>query len=347
MKHQIVMRCITDALKGYGNFGRCVALAESMRNKGYGITFIIDHNNPAIRELQKRKFNHVLIPKSLLYDKESTFITNMIHLKNSKIVIIDMREYGEKISKKLINKNFKVVLLDDAWCKKAYADVIINGTIIKHYHEYEKINKNTKLFVGSKYFITNNEFRKHRKMIYEIFDRKKYLVVVSVGGSDPDELSLFILRSISELPNINIKVIIGPFFKHLTKLHKFIKNKKNIDFVCSPVNIWQEFQNADVVISNAGSTLYELAIQRVPTICIPAVEHQVLYAKEFASKGSAINLEVWKNLNSETIKKTLSYVLDDKIKRKKMCMAGNKIIDGKGLSRVTCILTEYFKQYLK
>jgi len=338
LKQEIAVCCITDKSKGFGNFSRSVTIAEAMREKGYKIIFIINRNNSAIQELKSRKFSYTLIPMFDLHHDYSNKILDVLNSRNCITVIIDMREYGEQISKNFMKTNLNVILLDDAWCKNAYADLIFNGTMIKKYHKYKKININSKIFVGLKYWIINNEFKKHQKKLNDIYDKKKYNVVISVGGADPNELSLFIVKALYNISNIKITIIIGPFFKNLAKLHKFVKNKKNIRMVISPKKIWNEFLKGDLVISGAGNTLFELTAQKIPTICISTVEHQIPYAKMFASKDFAINLGFWRNLTPDLIRHTLTNILNDKIKRRKMSNVANTILDGNELFRITQII---------
>ena len=289
-------------------------------------------------ELHKRKFQYKIIPKSISHTTESTFITKIMLSEKYKIIIVDMREYGENLTKQLHCKDFTTVLLDDAWCKKAYADIVFNSTMIKEYEKYKKVNKTTQLFLGSKYFIANKQFYLHKKNISEICLRKKYPIVISMGGSDPTNLSLLILKSILDLPNVKITVIIGPFFKNSKELFKLTKNKKNISFVYAPSKIWKEFHKADVAITNAGSTLYELAIQQIPTLCIPVVSHQIKYAKMFEKKGFAINLGFSQYLKSTKIRNILIHLLENQPKRKKMHLSGYDIVDGKGALRTVDII---------
>lgn len=334
----IAMRCIADTQRGFGNLNRCITLAEEMQEKGFNVIFIVNYNNLVLKELRKRKFQYILIPKSISYKQESFFIIKTMNSKKYQSIVVDMREYSQNLTNKLCGNNFKIILLDDAWCRKAYADIIFNGTMIKQYHLYEKINKDSKIFVGSKYFIINKEFIKHQKKSSEIFYKKKYCVVVSMGGSDPNGLTLLVVKSILSLDNIQVRVITGPLFKDQVRLQKLVKNKKNVTLIHSPHKIWKEFLKADIVISNSGNTLFELAVLKVPTICIPAIEHQVPYAKAFMTKGFTVSLGWWKKVRCESIRKAVVKILNDVRKRKKMSLSGSKIVDGKGLSRVTNII---------
>ena len=109
---KITIRCATIPEKGYGNFSRCLYVAESLRKNNIKISFIIDYNKSIVNILKKRKFD-------------------FIFKKNIKTIIIDMRERGETISKLLSNQNKKLIFFDDAWCKNVYADILFNGTNVR------------------------------------------------------------------------------------------------------------------------------------------------------------------------------------------------------------------------
>jgi UDP-2,4-diacetamido-2,4,6-trideoxy-beta-L-altropyranose hydrolase len=342
MKQKIIaIRCITEESKGFGHFSRCLSLGLNLKKKGFKIIFIINKKNSVIKELKKNRFKYIIIPKSFSYYKEFSFILKTMNLEKIDSIIIDMREYGEKITKQISNNFFKVILLDDGWCDLLHADIIFNGTVLKGIHKYTKINKHAKLFFDSKYFLTNLEFQKHQKKNSDINKKKKYNVTISMGGSDPNELTLKVINSIIDLKNINLKIIIGPFYQDLKKLDRSIKKLKSCSVIKSPNNIWKYFEKSDIVISNAGSTLFELAIQKIPTISISAVEHQIIYANEFSKKGFSINLGFWKKIEENNIHETVSELLQNQVRRKKISYLGNSLVDGKGLSRTSNIITKF------
>lgn len=335
----ILIRCITDEQKGFGHLNRCILIANSLQKKGFNIIFIINQNNIAVKEIKKNKFQYKIISKSISYQKEHKFIIKIMDSKKYEAIIIDMREYGEKLLKQLSNNSFKTIQFDDAWCKIVYADLLFNSTTIKKYHNYKINNVNSKLFLGSKYFLANTKFEKNKKKTFEINNKKPYRIVISMGGSDFVQSTLKITKSIMNLKHINLQIITGPFYNDSQKLQEIIKTKNHISIINSPSNIWEHFMKSDVVISNAGSTLFELAIQKIPTLCIPLIEHQTLYAKEFSRKGFSINLGLWKNLKINNIQHVLNEILEDVSKRRKISSSGSKLVDGKGLSRTTNLIT--------
>jgi len=339
----IAIRCMTEKSKGLGNFLRSLELANKLRKKKFKITFFINYNKAIISELKIKRFSYILIPHSVPFTLEHNFLSEHLISKKFSAIIIDMREFGEELSKNLSKKNFKLFLIDDAWCRKAYADIIINGTFIEKYHNYKKINKNCKLFMGSKYLIINEKFQKYKKSNFEIREKNNYNLIISIGGEDPNNLSLKLAQHMVLTKRINVKIIVGPLYKNKFKLRTFVKNHSKFSLISSPKSIWGIFNKADLVISGGGTTLFELANQGIPTLCIPTSKHQIPYIKKFEKKGFGINLGYWKNFNFEQLNKKINQILDDILQRKMMNKNGKKIFDGKGLARTVNIIETSLK----
>ena len=136
------------------------------------------------------------------------------------------------------------------------------------------------------------------------------------------------------MPNIIIYVIIGPFFTNITSITN-LQNKNNIIFIKNNFSLWKIFQNSDVVICSAGNTIFDLILQRVPTLCIPIVQHQNQYAKFLHSRNLSINLGSPSLLSDSKIRKSLDLLLRNSSKRKGIVKNGQFYFDGKGTSRVT------------
>lgn len=334
-KNTIIIRSLTEPKTGYGHLFRAITLCSELEKLGYKVIHLINKNSKAIHELTTKKFSYFIIPKFSNKKAESAYISNFMRKKGIDLIIIDMREFGESLSKNLWKK-FKVILIDDAWVKNVYADIIVNGTIIKNYHNYKKVNKNSQIFAGPNYWITKKEFLKFKRRVSDIKKRKKYTIVISLGGSDYDNLSSRLLKWLAVISNLQIIIILGPFFKHSSQ---FIKSK-NITIINSPKAIWKEFIKGDLAISNAGSTLYDLSILKIPTICISVVPHQMPYANEFSSRGFSINLGYKSKLTRKKIINSVQTLLENHHKRTMMCKAAN-IIDGKGLFRTVNLIDRF------
>jgi len=340
MNKNIAVRCISENSKGYGNFSRAFTLASNLKKRGYSVTFIINSNKFLEFILTKEKFNFSLIPKKFNFKNENIFLLDYFKKNRIELLILDMREYGEILSKQLF-KIIPTILIDDAFCKNIYSDIVINGSINKKFQKYNVKNKNTDLFLGPKFFMANEYFLKNKKLQKNITIKKKYVILVSIGGSDPHHLTSYIIKSIMHLSNIKIIIIVGPFFENIFEIKNLIKNKKNISIIFSPKKIWNEFKKADIVISKSGITLYELAIMGIPTLCISSFKHEEPSAKKFMTEKVLINLGMQKSVTKHYIESQLVKLLDNVKKRREMSKHGKIIVDGKGLLRVTNIIESF------
>jgi len=336
-KNILCFRCITDHKKGYGNFARSLLLAEEMKRRNFSIFFIIEKNSTVEILLEERKISFYRLTSSKSKIIETKKILKILQKNNCHNIILDMREYGEILSKKLV-KHVYVILIDDAWGKNVYANIIFNGTMIKKFHNYKIKNPNSQVFLGTDYWLCDQNFLRSQKTTHNIQNLKQPILTISMGGSDPDELTFIVYRSISHLSNIKIQIIIGPFFKKKLQLKNEVKNNKNTSVIVNPKNIWNKFSKSDLVISNAGSTLFELAILRLPVICISVVDHQIPYAKFFQRKGSVKYLGFKNIISEKKISLAVIDLLKNKSKRKTMFTACKSIIEGKGLFTVSSII---------
>ena len=329
MKKLLAIRCIADHSHGYGHFSRCLAIANYFSKRDYTIFFLINDDTTMKKELSKIKLNFFIVSKFKTIQSEGKFLKKFVIKNNISCLIIDMREFSEKLSKEITNCSCLTVVIDDSSVCKVYSDILLNGNSIKKYHEYKLYNKKSKLLLGTKYFITNPNFSTNKKTLLEIISKKKYDVTISCGGSDMNKITWKIVKQISALSNIQIHVIIGPLMKNKQNP----KLKKHIKIVRFSNKIWKIFNSSDLVICTSGSTLFELAIQGIPCINIAAAEHQIPYGLEFSKSKFGIYMGYWNNLDFSKIKLITEKLLSNSSKRKQMCSAGKRLVDGKGLER--------------
>jgi len=294
MKKLIAIRCIGNHSHGYGHFSRCLAVANHFSKKNFSVVFLINENVYIKKELSKTKFNFFILPRFKQIMFEGNFLKKFISENNISCLIIDMKEFSEKLSREIQNCECLTVVIDDSSLTNVYSDFLLNGTPIKQYHKYKLQYNKSNLLIGPKYFLTNSAFSQTKKKPSEIKIKKKYRVVISCGGSDVNNLTWKIVKEIIKLPKLQIQVIIGPLMKKNIPSNN-ITNK--IEIINSPKKIWNFFNKSDLVICTSGSTLFELAIQGIPCINIATVKHQIAYGKYFSNSGFGIYLGFWEKMN--------------------------------------------------
>jgi spore coat polysaccharide biosynthesis predicted glycosyltransferase SpsG len=138
-----------------------------------------------------------------------------------------------------------------------------------------------------------------------------------------------------------VKVVVGPSNPHLARLQqaaaarpeRFVLCRNVIDM--PPLMAW-----ADVAISGAGSTSWELAFMGAPVLSIVLAENQVEVARMLAVHGVGQNLGGQHALGDAVLCDALVTLLCDAAKRREMSDRGQRLIDGDGAARVRAAMRE-------
>ena len=310
---------------GSGHFFRCLAIAEQLRKQKKKIVFLVKsekeflaHNNGKIPFIQLKK------------GSEKSRITHCKKLaENIKLIIVDLPTHSELYSKEL-SKNNKIVIFDDIGNKKISCDLLVNGTIVKNFQKYSIKNQNTKIAIGSKYLILREQFFENKKNKKSSTSINK--ILVTFGGNDENNHSYNISQYLCK-KGYDVTVILGPTYKNKNKFSKLLRDFKNLKIQNNVKKISKIFNSQDLVICSVGITVYELACLGIPCIMISDNKLQNIMGSEIQKQGFGKNFEKWKN-NFDDLENQLVKLNVLKV-RKNMATKGKKLIDGKGLFRVT------------
>ncbi len=90
-----------------------------------------------------------------------------------------------------------------------------------------------------------------------------------------------------------------------------------------------------------GTALYEAARTGLPAVVISHHRLQERTAKEFERLGAAISLGTYRAIGVDTIRRALETILCAPEARRRMGRAGRRIVDGRGLHRVSKIIARF------
>lgn len=217
-------------------------------------------------------------------------------------------------------------------------DFLINQNLGAEELKYN-VNEDTELLLGTRYVMLREEFRElpiNRTVKPTIKD-----ILITIGGADPNNITENILDMIKDL-DFNFHVVVGPSFTNLHTLNKIEKENDNINLYFN-ANMAKLMCNSDLAISSCGSTLYELAACRVPTIGIIAAENQEKLSDNMQRKGIIHNLGWYSRLEKERVRATIELMA---MSDKNRCeiMKKQKCIDKNGVFNICSALKE---KYLK
>jgi UDP-2,4-diacetamido-2,4,6-trideoxy-beta-L-altropyranose hydrolase len=317
---------------GYGHFFRCLALAEEFIKKRRKVIFITNSKN--IKKHLKKNIPFFILKGKMESDriKECKKISKKI-----KFWIFDLPKENKRYSFHF--KKHNSAIIDDLGNIDVYSKLLINGGIVKKFQKYNHNNK-TKFLIGPKYMILRKNFYKNR-LDDRVCKKKIGKILLTFGGTDDSDLSSKILSEINT-KKYQVSVLLGPTYKFSKKIQTITNSNKNIKIISNSKDTSTLFRKFDLVLATPGITIYELACLGIPTILISINEIQHTVAKYFHKMKIGINYGFWKE-DMLKLEKMIESLEEEEI-RNNMKKTSQKIIDGKGIFRVSNIIDDFLKK---
>ena len=160
-------------------------------------------------------------------------------------------------------------------------------------------------------------------------------VVVSFGGSDPQGLTLKVLRALDELGGeLIVKTILGPAFSYKQELDRLVPQLRFQPVLLENVEHMAEIlSGADLVLCAGGMTVYEIAALGTPGIVLCQNAKEKRRMEMFSKFESIVHLGLGTEVEEEQIRETAQALLSNVARRRALSEAGRKLVDAKGAQR--------------
>lgn len=325
---------------GNGHLTRCINIANYFKLKNIPSIFLCQNlKGLDIDLLKKSKHRYKLLAVTcdLKVDAENT----KDYLAKNGIfpyaLIIDNYKINFEWENILKNSTEKIILIDDLGNQIHSCNILINQVYKFRKSIYKnKVPKDCKLFIGSKYIILKPEFQKIRKVNLQKKTDDE-IKNIHIFFSSSDELGLTIKYSkllIQNFPNINLHIAVAKNFKHTSSLKELEEKTKRIFWVKNHKNIELQISKCDLAIGTPGMSTWERACLGIPSIQIGTTE----YHEDIMSKLDYYGICKWlghtKNLNDEKFIEICNDFFTDPQALKKMKDICLRTVDGKGLERI-------------
>ncbi|HLY08072.1 MAG TPA: UDP-2,4-diacetamido-2,4,6-trideoxy-beta-L-altropyranose hydrolase [Planctomycetota bacterium] len=162
-------------------------------------------------------------------------------------------------------------------------------------------------------------------------------ILITLGGSDPDNLASRVVEAIGMCRTRawEAMLVVGPSNPHGAELQARIEEqrlpirvRRGADDMASLMS-W-----ADVAVSAAGSTSWELAFMGLPAVLVVSADNQRTVAASMTEAGVAVSLGEASALGPEAIADHLDRLGGDAPLRGEMSRKGRILVDGGGARRV-------------
>ena len=329
---------------GTGHVMRCIALAQAWQDTEGKVVFISHCQSNLIKQrILDEGFNLVGIERFYSHFNDFKIFRNCIssvskgkETLSRDWVVLDGYHFDTAYQKSIQEAGYKLLVIDDyAHLNCYHANLLLNQNINALDYGYT-CDKDTILLLGADFILLRNEFLAYKKYRWGVPEKIKK-ILVTLGGADPDNITLKVIQAIDKFNDreFNVKIIVGPENTNSEELKKYLFSVSFSNELLDNVSNMPELMAwADLVISAAGSTCWELCFIGVPSLLIIAAENQSGIGIELDRCGAAINLGWHENVDKNKIYFALKEIINSASILKKMSEKGKKIVDGNGAKKV-------------
>jgi UDP-2,4-diacetamido-2,4,6-trideoxy-beta-L-altropyranose hydrolase len=331
---------------GTGHVMRCLALAQAWKRGGGAVTFLLREGLAGIEQrIRGEGFLLETLPIECGPSPEA-FVRAVLRA-GAPLVVLDGYSFDARVQAMLTGAGIRVLTLDDYGHATDYpVRWVLNQNVYAVPQMYTQTNADTRLLLGPAYALLRDEFLPWIGWKRSIPDRARK-VLITIGGSDPDNASEQVLRSLAFLARIDkdkdleVTLVVGSGNPHGEALQAASER-------CPvPVRIARSVQDmpawmawADVAIAGAGVTSYELCYMGLPSLLLIVAENQRRIAERLSELGMAANAGPAREFRGELFAGQLQALIESSHQRGEMSQRMLELVDGFGSDRVRAALLD-------
>jgi UDP-2,4-diacetamido-2,4,6-trideoxy-beta-L-altropyranose hydrolase len=340
----ILIRADASIPMGTGHVMRCLAFAQHWHDEGGKAVFVMAQNTASVFERLKSEGFEVVrisnVPGSM---EDAAELLEIAASRGSEWCVIDGYQFKADYQHRLKTSPRKLMMLDDNGYAGPYStDLLVNQNIHAASEMYVHRAPYTRLLLGTGYAMLRREFTGRKVWKREIapIGRK---ILVTMGGSDPENVTEQVLRALRSIRDEAMEVIaiIGGSNPHGDSLREAASGfSGKLALRTNVSNMPDLMAWADIAISAAGSTCWEMCLLGLPSIILPIAENQLATSIRLAELGVAETVRPGLATFMEELRGAIERTATSQEMRLAMSEAGRNLVDGDGYRRVAQAIRE-------
>ncbi len=236
------------------------------------------------------------------------------------LVITDLRQQ-DGITAEIRRQGCRHVSIHDLGLAQCHSDVLIDGSITTLFPYSD--DRHRKMFVGPRYMITEPRSPQRRVA--------PNVALISLGGGATHDLADSVAHALRGAGlDVYATTGFGP--------GRPASRNSGIHWIRDEADIRDVVGRCALAISGAGVSLYEMLASGVPTIALSFDWLQLRTAEAFEERGATRSAGLISKLSPVELAESARDLLGNSALMSRLAQAGRKLVDGKGLLRVTEIL---------
>ena len=326
---------------GLGHLQRSLSLATALEKLDVGSRFLVHDNSESRERIEQTGFASDALPALQTWSLDDARATqDAARSEGCATVIVDSHQVSSEYLAALRNAGLYSVARDDMADSPFPCQLVINGNADAKNLRYASSSGDTIFLLGTDYMVLDQEFWDWR---LRADDRPVRNVLVTLGGTDEYDLMPQFLDSLDRmLGEISLTAVVGPFFENVDEVKEAASRMTGeVKLAHNPQSLRDAIANADLAVSAAGQTIYELARAGCPTVVFSIASNQQGQLEELAETGFVrVAGNAAKDDVVSGVCEAVRSLLEDSDSRSVMASAGRRLVDGQGARRVARTIVE-------
>lgn len=328
---------------GWGHIMRCCSIGDAIKSLGGHAVFAVMNRESASLVSALGFDCRILENSSFSSELDVALFAQAALETKARIILVDSYDVSPCFFHKLSNYSFAVGYMDDLYFEREGrlevparldVDLVINYGFSFNDANYSCVyaDSRTRCLIGPSYA----PIRSHFSHLQSVTSPRVDSILLTSGSTNPNH-ALERMLSACEKADLDaeLNIVIGE--------NAFVdipRESTSRIVVHESVNDLSELMiRSDIVVSSAGSTLYELACLGIPTIALPVAQNQLCNSRGFLDRdlGLASSKLNW---DSADVQSFLVRLAADYNARKLFSARMRETVDGKGSERIARQLLE-------
>ncbi len=250
-------------------------------------------------------------------------------------IVLDGYAFRPDFQRGIFASGIRMLVVDDnGECAPCRSHLVLNQNMHASSDWYPAVGTIPRLLLGPRFALLRRQFRGRANREKPITSEAAR-ILITMGGADPENLTGKAIEACAGLRIRGMEVIavVGAMNSRLDSLKRQaaavgVEVRHDVSGMAGLME-W-----ADVALTAAGSTVWELLSMGVPSLATAAAENQRGIADRLEEIGAIVNLGWHAQVSTESISAKTAELIAATEKRRAMSVLGRDLVDGEGADRV-------------
>ena len=332
----LVIRADASTAIGTGHVMRTLALAQAWLDKGGKVVFASAELPDA---LQRRLTAEGLLTHQLDVepgsDRDADETLAIAGKYQAQWVVVDGYRLTASYRDTLAGSGLNVLRVDDFEdTGRPDTTLLLNQNLGAVADLYPNWHDPERLLLGPRYALIRRELlvavpkpRSHAQTAPRI--------LVTLGGSDPDNQTLKVVRALQTVPakDLEAAILVGAGNPHTESLRQAVADDRRLRLHYDVQNMGDLLSWADMAISAAGGSAWERALFGLPSLTMILADNQIRVAAALDRHGWSTNLGWFHQITVPQLTDAVCSFMNDKPRREGQSRRSQQAVDGHGAAR--------------